>query len=69
MDANGRLGSVQSEAVGGFAAEAENPNAAELHDMVRSLGMIIPATFEEWFQAGTWFSKSKLCASLQRMAV
>ena len=39
MDANGRLGSEQSEAVGGFAAEVQNQR-----------GRIIPATFEEWFQ-------------------
>ena len=64
MYANARLGSVESTAVGGFAAEAENANGAELHTLVLDLGMAIPATFHRHQRArdhphcaGTWYSK------------
>ena len=50
VDANGRLGSVQSIAVGCENSFPENGKGARLHSCVRALQMFAPATFFEFAQ-------------------
>eukprot|EP00974_Lingulodinium_polyedra_P070319 6804991-Lingulodinium_polyedra.AAC.1 len=47
MDANARLGSVQSEAVGPHAPEEENEPGAALHACLQARGLFIPQTFPQ----------------------
>ena len=59
-DANARLGSVGSAAVGDYAADEQNGNGQFLHSFATKHGLVIPSTFGD-FQvcpgapSGTWF--------------
>ena len=57
VDGNARLGSVLSEAVGGYDADDENCNGAALHEFMGEQGLLATNTFFE-SRLGTWVATS-----------
>ncbi|CAE7337947.1 CFDP2 [Symbiodinium sp. CCMP2592] len=53
-DANSRLGSLESEAVGSHHAETETPAAAHFHSFLLRNGLWLPATFPEAHNGASW---------------
>ena len=60
-DANARIGQYESNAVGTCGAEAENEAGECFHDVIQSLELWLPATFEETLtgvEHTTWVTPS-----------
>ena len=45
IDANGKVGSHESSAIGSYAAEKENDNGLMLREALMEIDMFLPATF------------------------
>ena len=60
LDANGKVGSDECNAVGSYAAEKENDNGLRLREALLEFDMFLPATFgecaEEETDQWTWTS-------------
>ena len=54
VDANGRLGSIPTIAVGECAPEQENDAGAIFHCFLLELGCILPSTFPAWHVGQSW---------------
>ena len=56
MDANVKLGSLVSEAVGSWQQDEENYNGSRLHEIAQLERLLLPATFEEYHSGNgyTW---------------
>ncbi|CAE7721011.1 unnamed protein product, partial [Symbiodinium microadriaticum] len=54
VDANGRLGSIPTTAVGECAPEQENDAGAIFHCFLLELGCILPSTFPAWHVGQSW---------------
>ena len=63
IDANARLGTRMSAAVGAFAAEEETDNGFRFHDLLLQNRLFVPSTFEGMVdrpsdEQGTWLAKN-----------
>ena len=63
IDANARLGTRMSSAVGAFAAEEETDNGFRFHDLLLQNRLFVPSTFEGMVdrpsdEQGTWLAKN-----------
>ena len=65
IDANARLGSTTSSAVGHFSPEGENDNGHRFHSFLLANRLFVPSTFENMVsqpheEQGTWLAKKWL---------
>ena len=63
IDANARLGSTTSSAVGHFSPEGENDNGHRFHSLLLANRLFVPSTFENMVsqpheEQGTWLAKN-----------
>ncbi|CAE7029541.1 unnamed protein product, partial [Symbiodinium sp. CCMP2456] len=54
MDANGRLGNLESSTVGPQGAELENPAGTALHEFLLAHRLYLPSTFPEIHHGDSW---------------
>eukprot|EP00439_Symbiodinium_sp_Y106_P063226 s3353_g9.t1 len=66
MDANARIGSMESDFVGGFQADVEDDGGAHMHALLQSLQAWVPATFSEHMRGPGGTLLQKLSQELQR---
>ena len=66
MDANARVGSTESDFVGGFQADVEDDGGACMHTLLQSLQAWVPATFSEHMRGPGGTLLQKLSQELQR---
>ncbi|CAE7504859.1 unnamed protein product [Symbiodinium sp. CCMP2592] len=53
-DANGRLGEVETDAVGNHALEPEGAAGAVFHDFLLQIGCCVPSTFKAFHEGSSW---------------